>query len=257
MLNKADYLKMSSMERLWNTSFVHQIKQGAYNSAPVEAIVRSVSHHFRAKGYTKDDRRKLKFLEVGCGAGANLGWLAEQGVRISGIDISQEALSLCRKVLKHKGLGKSIDTLAHGSASDVACPDEHFDGIIESCVFQHLPRELRIRAFSEVVRLLKPGGLFIGHMLSRKHSTYKDQVNNMIQKEPGTLFLIRENTEEKINLEDIGLTHFFTKSEIKKLLKGCSIINPCESVYELPKVEANRRGYDYYQHAMWIVYAVK
>ena len=62
---------------------------------------------------------------------------------------------------------------------------------------------------------------------------------------------------EKINLEDIGLTHFFTKSEYKKLLKGCSIINPCESVYELPKVEANQRGYDHYNHAMWIVYAVK
>ena len=63
--------------------------------------------------------------------------------------------------------------------------------------------------------------------------------------------------KEKINLEDIGLTHFFTKSEYKKLLKGCSIINPCESVYDLPKEEANRRGYDHYKHAMWIVYAVK
>ena len=79
----------------------------------------------------------------------------------------------------------------------------------------------------------------------------------MNQKEPGTLFLSRENIKEKINLEDIGLTHFFTKSEYKKLFRGCSIINPRESVYELPKVEANRRGYDLYKHAMWIVYAVK
>ena len=53
------------MERLWNTSFVHQIEQGAYNTAPVEAIVRSVAHHFRAKGFTTDDCGKLKFLEVG------------------------------------------------------------------------------------------------------------------------------------------------------------------------------------------------
>jgi len=257
MLDSSESLKISSMERLWNTSFAHQIKQGAYNTAPVEAIVRSVAHHFRAKEFTKEDCRKLKFLEVGCGAGANLGWLAEQGVRISGIDISQEALSLCRKVLKHKGLGKSIDTLTHGSASDIACPDEHFDGIIESCVFQHLPGKLRIKAFSEVVRLLKPGGLFIGHMLNRKHTTYKKQVHKMKQNEPGTLLLNQENTKEKISLENIGLTHFFTKSEYKKLLKGCSIINPCESVYELPKVEASRRGYDHYQHAMWIVYAVK
>ena len=80
------------------------------------------------------------------------------------------------------------------------------------------------------MRLLKPGGLFIGHMLNRKHTTYKKQLHKMDQKEPGTLFLNRENIKEKINLEDIGLTHFFTKSEYKKLLKGCSIINPCESV---------------------------
>ena len=188
MLDSSESLKISSMERLWNTSFAHQIKQGAYNTAPVEAIVRSISHYFRAKEFTKEDCRKLKFLEVGCGAGANLGWLAEQGVRISGIDISQEALSLCHKVLKHKGLGKNIDILTHRSASDIACPDEHFDGIIESCVFQHLPSELRVKAFSEVVRLLKPGGLFIGHMLNRKHTTYKKQVDKMNQKKNPTRF---------------------------------------------------------------------
>ena len=64
MLDTSDNLKISSMERLWNPSFAHQIKQGAYNTAPVEAIVRSVAHHFRAKGFTKDDCRKLKFLEL-------------------------------------------------------------------------------------------------------------------------------------------------------------------------------------------------
>ena len=163
-------------------------KARGYNTAPVEAIVRSVAHYSRAKGFTEDDCRKLKFLEVGCGAGANLGWLAEQGVRISGIDISQEALSLCHKVLKHKGLEKNIDILTHRSASDIACPDEHFDGIIESCVFQHLPSDLRVKAFSEVVRLLKPGGLFIGHMLNRKHTTYKKQVDKMNQKKNPTRF---------------------------------------------------------------------
>ena len=97
MLDTADNLKKSSMERLQNISFAYQIEQGAYNTDPVEAIVRSVAHHFRAKGFTKDDCRKLKFLEVGCGAGANLGWLAEQGVPISGNDISQEARLFAKK----------------------------------------------------------------------------------------------------------------------------------------------------------------
>jgi hypothetical protein len=41
------------------------------------------------------------------------------------------------------------------------------------------------------------------------------------------------------------------------LLKGCSVIDPCETTYELPREEAQRRGYDHYRQAMWIVYAVK
>ena len=41
----------------------------------------------------------------------------------------------------------------------------------------------------------------------------------MNQKEPGTLFLNRENTKEKINLEDIGLTHFLQKVSIKNFSK--------------------------------------
>ncbi|OUU13413.1 MAG: hypothetical protein CBB97_26255 [Candidatus Endolissoclinum sp. TMED37] len=41
----------------------------------------------------------------------------------------------------------------------------------------------------------------------------------MNQKEPGTLFLSRENIKEKINLEDIGLTHFLQKESIKNSSK--------------------------------------
>jgi hypothetical protein len=35
------------------------------------------------------------------------------------------------------------------------------------------------------------------------------------------------------------------------------VIDPCETTYELPREEAQRRGYDYYRQAMWVVYAVK
>ena len=75
------------------------------------AIEGSVSYNIRAKGFTEDNCRRLKFLKVGCGAGYNFVWLAEQGVLISDVDISQEALSLCHKLLTHIGLGKNIDAL--------------------------------------------------------------------------------------------------------------------------------------------------
>ena len=73
------------------------------------AIVGSVSYNIRAKGFTEDNCRRLKFLKVGCGAGYNFVWLAEQSVRIS--DIPYEASLLCHKLLTHIGLGKNIDAL--------------------------------------------------------------------------------------------------------------------------------------------------
>ena len=63
--------------------------------------------------------------------------------------------------------------------------------------------------------------------------------------------------QNKINLEAIGLSHFFSKDEYTGLLDGCSLIDPCETTYELPSEEAARRGYKNYCQAMWIVYAIK
>ena len=101
------------------------------------------------------------------------------------------------------------------------------------------------------------------HELMNRLYIANQNINNLIpnkitETKSVVLYLMNsKNTKEKINLEDIGLAHFFAKKEYKELLRGCSIIDPCESLYRLPKVEASRRGYDYYQHAMWIVYAVK
>ena len=53
------------MEQLKNIYFVNPIKRGAYNTAPSMAIEGSVSYNIRAKGFTEDNCRRLKFLEVG------------------------------------------------------------------------------------------------------------------------------------------------------------------------------------------------
>ncbi|MBH69575.1 MAG: hypothetical protein CMM58_14560 [Rhodospirillaceae bacterium] len=246
-----------SSEQLWESSFQAQIDRNAYNTAPVEALVRTVSHYFRSKELIFGNDEQLKFLEVGCGAGANLGWLAERGIEANGVDISPTAIELCRKLFTKRALEKKLGKLIHGCVTELEFEDQTFDGVIESCVFQHLQSEDRIKAHAEVVRVLKPGALFVGHMLSQNHSTFQRYRGTTEEIEPGTLFLSRGDLEDKIMLEDIGLAHFFAKQEFMALLEGCSIIDPCESTYELPREEANRRGYDSYRQAMWIVYAIK
>src|SRR4051795_3494369 len=95
------------MKEVWERSFAEQIAQGAYNTAAVEALVRSVSYYLRDR-HDGADLSKLHFAEMGCGAGPNLIWLAEKGIRVSGVDIAPTALELAQRNLEGHGLGDKI-----------------------------------------------------------------------------------------------------------------------------------------------------
>jgi len=242
--------QISDMKRLWEDSFDEQIARGAYNTAPVEALIRSVAYWLR-----DEDARPKHFLEMGCGAGPTLVWLAQKGIRVSGVDIATNALELARQNLARSGYADRIGTITEASVTATPFEDGSFDGIIESCVFQHLPRADRIAAFREVGRLLRPGGLFVGHVLADAHTTYQKLQGQQLADDPGSLQLA--DGSSKIHLTNIGLAHFFRKAEFAELLPGFSVVDPCLTTYYLPKSEATKRGYDEYLQAMWTVVAIK
>jgi SAM-dependent methyltransferase len=240
------------MRETWDRSFAEQIERHAYNTAPVEALVRSTAYHLRDR-VPQGEESSLHAAELGCGAGPNLLWLADRGLRVSGIDISPTALELCRRTLA--GHADRVESLVEGSVTDVPWPDGSLDVALESCVFQHLSRSDREAAFREVDRLVKPGGLFVGHMLEQAHTVFERRRGEELPDDPGTLRL--EEGGSNIYLTNIGLSHFFTKEEVRGLLPRWSVVDPCLSQYELPAAEARRRGYDRYLQSMLIVVAVK
>ncbi len=241
-------------KQLWEESFSEQIARGAYNTAPVEAVVRTVSYFLRDR-YKGEELRQLHFLEMGCGAGPNLVWLAQKGIRASGVDIARNALALAQKNLERAGLADRTGSLLESSVARTSFADAAFDGIIEACVFQHLTRDDRVAAFGEVRRLLKPGGVFVGYMLDVGHTIYQMRREEERREDPGTLYLAEGGS--RVYLSNIGLTHFFAKEELLTLLSDFSVADPCLSSYYLPKEEARRRGYDEYLQSMWTVYAVR
>lgn len=243
------------MRETWETSFAEQVARQAYNTAPVEALVRSVSYYLRDR-HARESLDRLHFAEMGCGAGPNLVWLAEKGIRVSGVDIAPTALELARGNLEERGLADRVERLIEGSVSHVPeLPDASLDGIVESCVYQHLAREDRLAAFRELDRLIKPGGVFVGHMLDQGHTVFQQHSDQQLEDDPGTLML--EEGGSNVYLTNIGLSHFFTKDEFRDLLPGWSVVDPCLSQYEIPKSEARKRGYDSYLQSMQIVYAIK
>ena len=183
-------------------------------------------------------------------------WLAEKGIKASGIDISPNALALARETFARRQLGDRLGELCEGSVTDLPFVDESLDGAVEACVFQHLDRENRQRAFAEVGRVLKPGGVFVGYMLSDNHSIYLQQKERQDPTDPGTVSLSADGGS-KFHLGNIGLSHFFDRSEFATLLAGWSSVDPCENGYDIPQEEATRRGYERYHQGMWTVYAVK
>lgn len=243
------------MRETWETSFAEQIASGAYNTAPVEALVRSVSYYLRDR-HPDGDYGGLHFAEMGCGAGPNLVWLAEKGTTVTGVDISPTALELARQNLERRGLSDRVGRMVEGTVSSVPeIEDASLDGVVESCVYQHLPREDRLAAFREIDRVVKPGGVFVGHMLDHRHTVFQNHQGEELAEDPGSLVL--EEGKSRFYLTNIGLSHFFKPEEVEGLFPGWSVVDPCLSQYELPRTEAAKRGYERYLQSMLIVYAIK
>ncbi len=242
------------MKETWETAFNEAIVKQAFNTAPVESLVRNISYYLRNL-YSDSELHNLHFMEMGSGAGSNLIWLAQKGIKVSGCDIAPTVLELGRQQLIKAGLSDRIGSLTECSVSKTPFPDASFDGIVEACVFQHLNKEDRIKTFNEVKRLLKPGGLFAGYMLDAGHTTYQFKKKEELKDDPGTLML--SDGKSKLYLTNIGLCHFYRKEEFTQLLDGFSIVDPCLTTYYLPKEEALKRGYNEYLQSMWAVYAVK
>ncbi|WP_417835849.1 class I SAM-dependent methyltransferase [Thalassospira tepidiphila] len=242
-------------QKTWDESFEEQIASFSYNTAPVEALARNVAYHLRAR-YDVEDFRNLHFLEMGCGGGINLIWAAQRGIRVSGVDISPVALELARRNLIKAGYQDRLGDLLLGNVCAPPFSDNSFDGVLESCVFQHLNKEERPKTFNEIHRILKPGGAFFGHMIGTGCTVYQSQKNKCAQDDSGTLNL-QEEGGSKYHLQNIGLAHFYEKSELISLLSAFTNVDVSEIRYELPQEEAQRRGYDNYVQSMWSVYAIK
>lgn len=96
-----------------------------------------------------------RVLDVGCGMGRVMTYLAPHCDEVVGVDVSNRMLGRARKRLA----GVPNTRLQRVGGRDLRpLPDNHFDFAFAFQVFHHLEREDTLRYLVELHRVLKPGG---------------------------------------------------------------------------------------------------
>ncbi len=99
-------------------------------------------------------------LEIGCGTGSSAVALAEQGVKVTGIDIDSDSLGVARSRLEAFGLTASLH---HLNAVEIKSffAGKLFDSVIFFASIEHMLYEERIESLRQARHLVKPGGLIV------------------------------------------------------------------------------------------------
>jgi SAM-dependent methyltransferase len=100
----------------------------------------------------------LRVLEIGCGPGAQLWYLAHEGHRATGLDLSGVGLRQAQRRLQDEALPTTVD-LVEGDARTLPFADERFDLVIEVEAFAHNHQNEQCVLWREAGRVLNADGV--------------------------------------------------------------------------------------------------
>jgi len=179
--------------------------------------------------YLLNKEKQQKIFDLGCGLGRHVIYLARKGFQVSGTDISERAVEFTNNWLKKEKLNADIKK---GTFLSINQPDNSFDLVIALNVIYHGFKKDIIQGFSEVLRILKPRGIFYG-TLKTKH---KDELfdNQGIEIIDNQTIILKEGIEANV-------PHFFSyKEDLIDFFRGFEIdkITYCEYYYPPLLLEA-------------------
>lgn len=93
-------------------------------------------------------------LELGCGKAEKTRIVAQQAASVLALEVDE------RQLAKNLAITDMPNVrFAHGGAEEIPAPDANFDIVLMLKSLHHVPTGLMDRAFAEIHRVLKPGGV--------------------------------------------------------------------------------------------------
>jgi SAM-dependent methyltransferase len=144
--------------------------------------------------------RNLKWLDLGCGKGQLLTLGKSSFAEVTGCDPSAGMLEGC----------DGLDVRAQDSPEHLPFPDASFNLETAVCVYHHLELSERLPVTREVVRTLKPGGIF-GVIEHNPHNPLTRYVVSRIPVDANARMLTPSTTREILRAAglEIVTTHYF------------------------------------------------
>ena len=185
------------MGEFWEEAF--QQKKMMWGEEPT-TLALEASEMFKQLGFRK-------ILIPGFGYGRNARPFYQKGFEVTGIEISDTAIKLAKKLL-----GRGIRVF-HGSVSDMPFDQDVYDGIFCHALIHLLDSEQRKKLIRDCYRQLQHGGMMLFTAITKQSSTYG--VGEKLSTD-------RYKTKDGVNL------YFYDKDSIKEEFGEFELIEATE-----------------------------
>ena len=160
-----------------------------------------------------------RVLDLGCGGGRHLVYLASQGFETFGTDVDPYGLAHARSWLEQEGLSAHLAVV---DMENLPYLNGFFDAVVSTYVIHHNVLEGVQRTLAGVRRVLQPGGWFFATV--RAWCGPEDWRGPEI--EPGT-WLVRER-----DCDVLVPHHLFREDELRAVWEGFRIVDLERNEYE-------------------------
>lgn len=207
---------MDRQREFWNKEYETSAHL-ALSTAPSEDLGKFT--RFLERGYKKEYLNpRVKALDLGCGNGRNLIYLAENwGIQGLGYDTSDVAIKAAREASK----GLPIEYEVRSITEPLPLPDESVVFVLDMMTSHFLKKEQRDALLAEILRVLRPGGwLFFKSFLADEDRNVKRLLREYPASEEGAYIHPKLGVYEYVWTEDDIYTVFEPFFEIHKLTKS-------------------------------------